>query len=87
MGTPLEVTICFSLKVQGLRSTNRQVQNRQGGVKNSIGNGVAKELICMTHEHELRGRLLEGMGLPGRREKRGKNWDNCNSIINNIFKT
>ena len=26
-----------------------------GEVKNSIGNGKAKELICMTHGHELRG--------------------------------
>ena len=25
------------------------VQNGQGDVKNSIGNGVAKELTCMTH--------------------------------------
>ena len=32
-----------------------QVQNRQGEVKNSIGNGEAKELICLTHGHELRG--------------------------------
>ena len=31
------------------------VQNRQGEVKNSIGNGEAKELICVTHGHELRG--------------------------------
>ena len=31
------------------------VQNRQGDDKNSIGNGVAKELICMTCGHELRG--------------------------------
>ena len=31
-------------KVQGLRSTNEQEQSRQGVVKNSIGNGVAKEL-------------------------------------------
>ena len=31
------------------------VQNRQGEVKNSsMGNGEAKELICMTHGHELR---------------------------------
>ena len=29
--------------------------NRQGDVMNSIGNGEAKELICMTHGHELRG--------------------------------
>ena len=35
-------------EVQGLGSTNWQVQNRQGNVKNSKGNGVAKELICMT---------------------------------------
>ena len=43
-------------KVQELRSTNWQVQNRQGDVKNSIGNGEAKELICVTYGHELRGR-------------------------------
>ena len=31
-------------------------------VKNSIGNSVAKELICMTHGHELKGAgMLEGM--------------------------
>ena len=29
------------------------VPNRQGKVKNSIGNGEAKELICTTHGHEL----------------------------------
>ena len=28
--------------------------NRHGGVKNSIGNGEAKELTCMTHGRELR---------------------------------
>ena len=43
-------------KVQGLRSTNWFMQDGQGEVKNSIGNGVAKELICMSHGHELRGR-------------------------------
>ena len=26
-----------------------------GEVKNSIGNGEAKEFICTTHGHELRG--------------------------------
>ena len=31
------------------------VQNRQWEVKNSIGNGKAKELICMVHGHELSG--------------------------------
>ena len=31
-----------------------QVQNRHGDIKNSIGNGEAKELICTTHRHELR---------------------------------
>ena len=29
-------------------------KNRQGEVKNSMGNGEAKELVCMTHGHELR---------------------------------
>ena len=32
-----------------------QVQNKQGEIKDSIGNGEAKELICKTHGHELRG--------------------------------
>ena len=32
---------------------NWQVSNRQGEVKNSIGNGEAKELICTTNRLEL----------------------------------
>ena len=35
--------------VRGVRSTNRYLQNSRGDVKSSTGNGVAKELICMTH--------------------------------------
>ena len=31
-----------------------QVQNRQMEIKNSMGNGEAKELICTTLGHELR---------------------------------
>ena len=58
-------------------------KNRQGEVKHSMGNGEAKELICMTHGNELRwGECLrEGgagwRGIKGRNER-----DNCNSIIN-----
>ena len=39
------------------------VGRKQGKVKNSIGNVEAKELICMTHGHELSGRdcLWEGL--------------------------
>ena len=44
------------------------VQNRQGEVKNSIGNGEAKELICMTHGHELRRGNAGGRGVQGRGE-------------------
>ena len=36
--------------------------NRQGEVQNCMGNGEAKELICMTHGHELR---REGMLVGG----------------------
>ena len=64
----------------------QQVQNRQGEVKNSIGNGEAKELICTTHGHELRGWeewWREG-GYQAEGDKGGKNWDNCNSTINKI---
>ena len=35
--------------------------NREGEVKNSIGNVKVKELTCMTHGHELRhGMLVRG---------------------------
>ena len=40
-------------KVQGLRSIIGRYKT--GEVKNSIGNGEAKELVCVTHGHELRG--------------------------------
>ena len=36
-------------KGTGNKKHNWQVQNRQGEVKNSIGNGEVKELICTTH--------------------------------------
>ena len=39
---------------------------------NSIGNGEAKELLYMTHGHELRERLAGGNGVPGGGQQRGK---------------
>ena len=43
-----------------------QLKNRQGEVKNRIENAEAKELICMTHGHELRGmEMLVGGGVQG----------------------
>ena len=33
-----------------------------------MGNGEAKELICMTHGRELRGGMLVGVGMQGRGE-------------------
>ena len=50
--------------------------NIQGEVKKSMGNGEAKELICMTHVHELRwgndgGREGTGQrGVKGRKQMR-----------------
>ena len=41
-------------EVRGLRSTNRLLQNGHGDVKYGMGNGVAEELTCMTHGHELK---------------------------------
>ena len=41
-------------KVQRISSTNGR-QKIVGGGKNSIGNVEAKEVICMTHGHELQG--------------------------------
>ena len=71
-------------KHAGTKKYNWQVQNRQEEVKNSIENGEAKELICTTHEHELREGLLEARGVPGRVGHRGKKWDNCRNVINKI---
>ena len=59
-----------------------QVQNRQGEVKNSIGNVEAKELICMIHGHELRRGSAGGIGQRGIYVR--KIWNNCNSKINKI---
>ena len=36
-------------EVRGVRSINRWLQNSPRDIKHSIGNGEAKELICMTH--------------------------------------
>ena len=49
-------------------SPNRWIQNSYGNVEYSIGNGVAKECIHMTHRHEtwwgyclrVRGCCVEG---------------------------
>ena len=49
-------------KVTGIKKHKWQVQNRQGEVKYSIGNGEAKELTYMTHGHELRWGMLVGRG-------------------------
>ena len=42
-------------KIQGIRSISGRYKIDRGEVKNSIGNGEAKELICMTYGLELRG--------------------------------
>ena len=55
-------------KGKGNKNHKWKVQNRQGEVKNTIGNREAKELICTIHGHELR------WGNAGRRGiKRRKN--------------
>ena len=60
-------------KVQRLRSITDTYKIDRGDVKNSIGNRVTKEFICMPHRHELRGEIAgrnEGTGHKGaKREK------------------
>ena len=41
-------------KGTGNKKHNWWVENRQGDVKNSMGNGEAKELTSTVHRHELR---------------------------------
>ena len=67
-------------KVQGIRSINGRYKiDRE--VKNSMGNGKAKELICMTHGHELRGKCgWEGLCMA--EENKGGKMGQCNSIMN-----
>ena len=48
-------------------------QNRKGDVKNSVGNGEVKELICMAHGHELRGWKAGGKGDTGQRGAKEEN--------------
>ena len=60
-------------EVRTLRSTNWQLENSHGDVKYSIGNGVAKELICTTHGNEQWcGDCLRELGMMGGRGKWGK---------------
>ena len=40
-------------KVQRRSSIDDRLENRQGEGKNSVGNVEAKEVISMTHGHEL----------------------------------
>ena len=61
------------------------MENRQGEVKNIIGNVEAKELICLTHGHELRWGSDGGRGCARWRGIKGGKWDNCNGIINKIY--
>ena len=55
-------------KVQRISRINGRQKNRQGVVKNSVGNEEAKELICMTHGHGLRWENDGGRGAQGGKE-------------------
>ena len=59
-------------KVQGIRSINSRYKIDRGRVKNSMGNGEAKELTCMIHGHELRWRNDGGKGDTGWRGIKGR---------------
>ena len=54
-------------------------------VKYSTGNGVAKELIGMTYGNVLREELLREWEILSGEGQKGKNWDNCNSMINKTY--
>ena len=50
-----------------------------------MGNGEAKELVCMTHGHEPMGGNAGGRGYRAEVNKGEKKLDNCNSIINKTY--
>ena len=60
------------------------MENREEG-KNSIGNVEAKELICTTRGHELKGGNAGGSGCARQTGIKWEKWDNCNSRINKIY--
>ena len=49
-------------KGTGNKQHKWQAENRQREVKNSLGNVEPKDLICMTHGHELKGGTWVGGG-------------------------
>ena len=66
-------------KVQGIRTINRRYK-RDKAIKNSIGNGESKELICVTHGHELSGAMLVG-GWCGVERTKGEQEKNGTTVI------
>ena len=73
-------------KVQGIRRIIGRYKIGRGISRiYSIGNGEAKELICMTHGYELKGEIAGGKGVTRQRGAKGENWDNCNGIINKMY--
>ena len=50
-----------------------------------MGNGEVKELVCMTHGHELRWGNAGGREVQGGGNKGEKKRDNCDSIIYKIY--
>ena len=65
-------------EVRKLKSTNWLLQNSREDIKYSIGNGEAKEYICMTHGHGrqcgdcLRGKVGGAEWSGAKEEKLGK---------------
>ena len=59
-----------------------QIANRQEEVKNSIGNTEVKELICMTHGHELKQGNAGGRGIAEQSGIQGRN--NRTTVIASI---
>ena len=54
------------------------MEGGEGEIKNSIGNVEAKELICMTHGHELK---WENAGVGGCARQRGIKAANGTAVI------
>ena len=61
----------MGVKVHRIRSINGWYKI-DGEVKNSMGNGEAKELTCRTHGHELRWGDVCGRGSAGQKGIKGR---------------
>ena len=69
-------------KMKGLRSTNWQLQNRHGVVKNKYRKWNCQRIYMHDPMALNKGQgITEGWSILGEGRQRGKNWNDCSGLI------